>query len=129
MRNLMPKSSSMTWGELSESSKKHYTSEGITAQSFNRWHRLGQLERTALTKQAQAAGYESGLKFTAIQTQVKKQTGKTITPATPPNVAAQSIVRGSKRKTVEGRYQYRIAANLFNMTEWDHLQWTDFMSP
>jgi hypothetical protein len=123
------KPESMTWGELSEGAKKHYTSQGITAPAFNRWHRMSQIERTELSKQAKAGGYDSGLQFTSVQTQVKKQTGKTITPKTKPHEAARKIIAGSKRKTIEGRYQYRIAASLFDMTEWDHLQWTEFMSP
>lgn len=123
------KTSPLQWGELDEGSKRYYTDKGITAASFNKWHRMSQIERTELSKQARAHGYESGLQFTAVQTQVKKHTGKTIKPTVDPKEAARRMIAGSKRKTLEGRYRYRQAAKLFDMTEWDHLQWTEFMSP
>lgn len=117
-----------TWGELTEAGKKFYTSQGVTAGPYNKFFRLSQQERTELTKKAKAAGYDSGLRFTAVQAQVKQATGKTITPRTEPKEAARKIIKGAKRKTPEGRYRYRQAAKLLDMEDWDHVQWTEFMS-
>lgn len=117
-----------TWAELSDAGKKFYTDQGITAAPYNRWFKMSQTERTDLTRKAQRAGYDSGLKFTAIQSQVRQATGKNITTFTPPNEAARRIIKGAKRSTPEGRYRYRQTARLFDMQKWEHVQWTEFMS-
>lgn len=117
-----------TWADLPEGAKRHYTSEGVTAGPYNRWFSMSQLERTELTRRAHAAGYESGLKFTAVQAQVRQASGERITTRTAPREAARKIIKGAKRSTPAGRYRYRQASKLFNMEEWDHIQWTEFLS-
>jgi gamma-glutamylcysteine synthetase len=124
-----PKPSFYTWSELSQGQKRYYEGRGITAAPYNRWAAMPQAERTVIAQEAKAHGYKDGLQFTAVQAQVKKATGRKIKPDVPPEEAARRLIKGSKRKTIEGRYQYRITARLFDMQQWDHLQWSDFMSP
>lgn len=115
------------WGDLSPGMKSMYTSEGVTAGTYNRWWRMEQIERTNLTVQAKANGYESGLKFLATQAQVRRSTGRTITSRTAPKEAARQIIRGKKGS--EGKRQRGLVARLFDFSEFDHAEWTEFMSP
>lgn len=117
-----------TWSELTEGGKRFYTAQGVTAGPYNKFFAMTQLERTELTQRAKAAGYDSGLQFTAVQSQVRQATGKKITTRTEPREAARKIQKGAKRSTPEGRYRYRQVTRLFDMADWDHLQYTEFMS-
>jgi len=113
------------WAELSAGSKQMYRDEGITAQTYNRWWRMDQTERTRVNVQAKAAGYDRGLQFLGVQAQVKATTGKTITPRTEPRKAARMIVTGQGKKS----RRRGMVPRLFNFAEADHDQWTEFMSP
>jgi hypothetical protein len=127
MANRKPKAD-RTWGELNADAKRYYTNQGITAAPYNKFFALSQIDRTEMTKRAKAAGYDSGLKFTAVQAQVRQQTGQKITMSMKPSEAARRIQKGAKRSTPEGRYRYRQVTRLFDMEGWDHLQWTNFLS-
>lgn len=113
------------WAELSAGSKKNYTEEGITAQTYNRWWRLSQTERTELNVKAKAAGYDRGLQFLGVRAQVRASAGKTITPRTPPREAARLILKGQPRKS----RRRAMVPRLFEFREFDHDAWTEFMSP
>jgi len=115
------------WGELSPGMKRMYAAEGVTAGTYNRWWRMDQSDRTQLTVRAKANGYDSGLKFMAAQAQVRRSTGKTITPATSPREAARQIIRG-KRGT-EGKRQRNLVSKLFDLSLAEHEVWVEFMSP
>jgi hypothetical protein len=113
------------WADLSAGSKNMYRDEGITAQTYNRWWRMEQTERTQLTVKAKASGYDSGLKFLGVQAQVRATTGKTITPRTEPRKAARMIVTGQDKKS----RRRAMIPRLFKFDEASHAQWTEFMSP
>lgn len=113
------------WAELSAGMKRHYTDQGVTAGTYNRWWRMPQTERTELTVKAKAAGYDSGLRFLGVQAQVRGSTGKTITPRTTPRKAAAMIVKGQGRKS----RRRKLVPKLFDFGEFDHDAWTEFMSP
>lgn len=113
------------WGDLSAGMKEHYRNEGVTAGTYNRWWRMPQTERTELTVKAKAAGYDSGLRFLGVQAQVRATTGKTITPRTEPRKAAAMILRGEGKKS----RRRAMVPKLFDFSEFDHVEWTEFMSP
>jgi len=113
------------WADLSAGMKSHYQSEGVTAGTYNKWWRMEQTERTQLTVKAKAAGYDSGLRFLGVQAQVRASTGKTITPRTEPRKAARMIITGQGKKS----RRRAMVPKLFDFSESDHDQWTEFMSP
>jgi hypothetical protein len=115
------------WGNLSAGQKKFYTEQGVTAGSYNRWWAQPQLERTQITKAAQASGYKSGLQFYAVQTQVKTWAGKRIKTSTPPREAARLMYVGTKGATA--RRQRNMTARLFRFDEFDRVDWENFLSP
>lgn len=126
----MPKSRSAgshDWGELSPGMKRHYANEGITAGTYNRWWRMPQIDRTELSIEARRHGYSDGLNFLAVQAQVRRTTGRSITPRTAPREAAVKMIRGTKGS--EGKRQRGFVAKLFDFSEFDHVEWTEFMSP
>ena len=113
------------WGSLSEGMKRVYTSEGVTAGPYNRWSKLSQLERTKVTRQAREAGYSSGLNYFATQAQIRQHTGKRMPPSTTPQEAARKLLKGSKR----GSPARKKIPQLFNFSEFDHVEWENFLSP
>ena len=115
------------WANLSSGQKKFYTEQGVTAGSYNRWWSQSQLDRTETTKQATKAGYKSGLQFYAVQTQVKTWAGKKIKVTTPPREAARLMVKGTKGSTA--KRQRDMTAKLFNLKDFTHVEWENFLSP
>lgn len=115
------------WAGLSKGQKNFYTGQGITAGAYNRWWAQPQTERTETTKQAQKAGYQSGLQFYAVQSQIKTWTGKRIKVTTPARDAAKLMFKGTKGAT--NRRQRSMAAKLFRFDEFDRVDWENFLSP
>ena len=123
----MPSRTRHDWADLSPGMKNYYKGEGIQAGTYNKWWSMPQTDRTQLTVEAKAHGYESGLKFLATQAQVRRTTGRTITVSTTPREAARRMIRGTKG--TEGKRQRRLVAQLFDFSEFDQLEWSEFMSP
>src|SRR4029077_19157123 len=97
------------WSELAAGTKSYYRDRGITAASYNEWHRRPQLERTELNRIAQRHGYKDGLQFFAARSQVKSHTGKEISIVTSPKEAGRRLLAGRGRRD-KGR---DIVAKLF----------------
>lgn len=118
------------WSDLSAGMKAHYTNQGITAATYNRWWRMPQIDRTNLTIEAKEHGYQNGLNFLAVQAQVRRTTGKTITPRTDPREAARKMIKGTKGK--ESKRQRNLVPKLFDFSDFEtysHEAWTNFLSP
>lgn len=121
----MPSRGTSHWGSLPQGAKDFERSRGVTPAVYNRWWNTPQTERSRISREARAAGYDSGLRFYAVQAQVRQHTGKKITPKTPPNKAARMMLKGSKK---ESRTR-QMVPKLFDFSEFDHVEWENFLSP
>jgi hypothetical protein len=113
------------WADLSAGTKRSYQREGIHSKLYNRWYDKPAAERTRIDREAKASGYRNGLHYTAVEVSVRLYAEKKITPATPAHEAARKLVQGQTKKSGVRK----MIPRLFNFKEWDHLQWSDFMSP
>lgn len=127
MPNHRSNAGSHDWAELSPGMKRHYANQGVTAATYNKWWRMPQTDRTQLSIKARESGYRDGLNFLAVQAQVRRSAKKTITPRTEPREAARQIITGTKG--AEGKRQRSLVPKLFDFSEFERVDWVEFMSP
>lgn len=119
----------LKWSDLSAGLKKHYANQGVTAPTFNKWHRMPQADRTDLSIKARESGYSSGLNFLAVQSAVKTKTPRkrTIKVTTPANQAAVDLITGTKG--ADNKRNRKLVAQLFDFSEFERVDWENFLSP
>lgn len=120
---------SRDWAELSPGMKGYYRDRGVSPATYNKWWRMPQTDRTDLTVQAKTSGYESGLQFLAVQSEVRKRgvSRKTLKVTTHANTAAELMITGAKgQQATDAR---KTVAKLFRFNEFDRVEWENFLSP
>ena len=117
------------WSDLSDGMKRYYKNQGVGAATYNKWWRLPQTERTQLSIEARQAGYRDGLNFLAVQSAVKNKAPRkrTIKPTTPSNQAAVDLISGSRG--AQNAANRKLVAQLFDFSEFDRVDWENFLSP